>query len=234
MSVIIGEIAALLGATVTGIYIAWSVLERGAHIVTDRHLTPFASYSSLGAALLLVPVFVALRRKHHYLNGTRVNGCKPGKVYPHWDPILGLDLFLISVKALKECRLQKKWDELINRFHGTYWCNIQGQWVVTTAEPENFKAMLASHFDDWPILSVRQQASVLTIGPHSIFSVNGPEWQHARGMIRPCFVRNQLADLECTDRHVENFLSKLPRDGTKFDIDQLFYFFTMDVATDFM
>lgn len=234
MPVIAGEFAALVGVAITGTYIAWSVLERIALVVTNQHLTVFSSYASLGAAVILIPVFALLRRHHHYLEGTRVNGCQVAKVYPHWDPILGLDFLRVAVKALKEYRLLQKWDEVLNTYNGTCWYNALGTWIVLTSEPENIKALLSTQFEDWPLKSLRQQVTILTLGPHAIFSVNGPEWQHARAMIRPSFVRNQIADLECTDRHVDNFLAKLPRDEFGFDIEKLLYHFTMDVATDFM
>ncbi|RFU80474.1 hypothetical protein TARUN_1736 [Trichoderma arundinaceum] len=234
MSITASELGALVGVVITGTYIAWSVLERIAVVSTNQHLTAFSSYASLGFAIILLPLFTALRRRHHYLHGTRVNGCKVGTVYPHRDPILGLDLLRVSVKALKEHQLLQKWDELLNAYGGTYWCNALGKWMVITSEPENVKALLSTDFEDWPMKSLRQKIGILTLGPHAIFSVNGPEWQHARAMIRPSFVRNQIADLECTDRHVSNFLTKLPRDGSRFDIDKLLYYFTMDVSTDFM
>ncbi|KAL7910137.1 cytochrome P450 [Trichoderma velutinum] len=234
MSLIVSEIAAFVGVCLTGTYIAWSVLERITLVAANEQLTPFSSSTSLGVAIVLIPVFALLRRNHHYLRGTRVNGCKLASVYPHRDPILGLDILRISVKALKEYKLLELWDQLLNTYNGTYWFSSTGKWMLITSEPENFKALLSTRFEDWPMKSLRQQVSILTLGPYAIFAVNGPEWQHARAMIRPSFVRNQIADLECTDRHVENFLSSLPRDGSKFDMDKLLYHFTMDVATDFM
>ncbi|KAL6889724.1 cytochrome P450 [Trichoderma longibrachiatum] len=234
MSVIVGELAALLGCALTGTYILWSALERIALVATDQPLTSFSRYSSLGLALILLPFFNALRKRHHYLNGTRLNGCQPAAVYPHRDPILGIDFLRTSVKALREYRLLELWDAVLAAHRGTCWYNAVGRWMLLTSEPDNIKVILSTHFDDWPMKSLRQKVSVLTLGPYAIFSVNGPEWHHARAMIRPSFVRNQIADLECTDRHVDNFLARLPRDGAAFDVDRLLYHFTMDVSTDFM
>lgn len=57
-------------------------------------------------------------------------------------------------------------------------------------------------------------------------------------MIRPSFTRNQLVDLECTDRHVSNLLSNILSRRSKgednVDLPDLFYKFTMDTSTDFM
>lgn len=56
----------------------------------------------------------------------------------------------------------------------------------------------------------------------------------ARAMIRPAFVRDQVADLRCFDKHITNLLSAIPRDGSTFDIQHLLQAMTMDSSTDFM
>lgn len=228
------ENASLAGTLLAGAYITWSVVERIAVRVTDQYLTPYAAYCPLWAAIIAIPVFLFLRNKHHYLHGMRIHGCKPAPVYPHSDPIFGLDMVLRVAQAIKDHEVLELWDSFFRTIGNTYWSLAMGRWIVVTAEPENLKAILFSQFDSWDVLDVRQQISIQSLGPHAIFSVNGKEWQHARSMIRPSFVRNQIADLECTDRHVENFLKRLPTDGSKVNIENLLYLFTIDITTDFM
>lgn len=91
------------------------------------------------------------------------------------------------------------------------------------------------NFDVWPIGGVRQRTIAQVLGPRAIFTTNAAEWAHARALIRPSFVRNQIADLACTDRHVDNLLARLrARPGETLDLQALFYMFTMDTSTDFM
>ncbi|GKT96422.1 cytochrome P450 [Colletotrichum tofieldiae] len=52
--------------------------------------------------------------------------------------------------------------------------------------------------------------------------------------MRPTFVRNQIADLNCFERHVGDLIGRIPKDGGTVDLQALLYMMTMDSATDFM
>jgi cytochrome P450 len=164
----------------------------------------------------------------------RIHKCHPAPIYPHRDPLLGTDWITSMSRALKSHTILQVWDRLFHTVGNTFWVQNIGAWILMTNEPENIKALLSTQFETWPIGGIRQKALIMAVGPRGIFSVNGREWQMARGMIRPSFVRNQIADLECTDRHVENFLGRIPRDGGNLDLQELLYMFTMDVSSDFM
>ena len=185
-------------------------------------------------ALAILPLFLVVQRKHFWLKNERIHGCKPPPVYPHTDPILGSDWYFTMTKATKNKNILEAWDSDFKTVGQTFWHQAMGAWILMTNEPENLKVILATGFEEWPIGGTRKKSLELTLGPHAIFSVNGPEWQAGRALIRPCFVRNQIADLECQDRHVERFLNVIPRDGSAVDIQRLFYLLTMDSATDFM
>jgi cytochrome P450 len=53
-------------------------------------------------------------------------------------------------------------------------------------------------------------------------------------MIRPNFTRSQVADLDTLERHTQNFISAIPRDGSTVDLSPLFFSLTMDSATEFL
>jgi len=53
-------------------------------------------------------------------------------------------------------------------------------------------------------------------------------------MIRPSFVRDQVADLKCFDRHITNMLNSVPAEGSTFDMQNLLMAMTMDSSTDFL
>lgn len=229
-----GEVLYLASTLLSGAYIAWSVGEYLSLHYMKHQLTPYASLCPLWSALFVVPIFIFVRTRHFWLRGTRIHSCEPAMVYPHRDPVLGTDWLKDMTKITRANRLLEVWDGLYARLGNTFWVQNIGVWILMTNEPENIKTMLASEFETWAIGGPRQKISVLALGPHAIFAVNGAEWQHARAMIRPSFVRNQIADLECTERHVENFLGRMPKDGSAVDLQDLLYKFTMDVATDFM
>lgn len=221
-------------ATVTGGYTAWFFVERFWLHLTGGHLTSYAESGSAWIVAIALPLFLYARRQHYWLRNMRIHGTKQALVYPHRDPILGIDWLLDLSKALKANRLLEHWDTFFHSIGPTFWHLTIGQWILLTNDPEILKALLSTQFEDWPIGGTRQKTTTLTLGPHAIFSVNGKEWQEGRALIRPSFVRNQIADLECQDRHVERLLDRIPKDGGTVDLQELLYLFTMDTATDFM
>ncbi|KAH7020103.1 cytochrome P450 [Ilyonectria destructans] len=232
MSNIANEFTYLLLALVSGTSIALVI---GGHLVS--RLTSSGHVSSLlplWAVVPMTPVALYFRSKHYWLHKMRIHNTQPAITYPHREPILGTDWITDMLKAVRAYKILQVWDSLFDTVGSTYWAQNIGTWIIMTNEPDNVKALLSGQFDNWQILGVRQKVLQLAVGPRGIFSVNGGEWHEARAMIRPSFVRNQIADMECTDRHVDNFLERVPRDGGKVDLQELFYLFTMDVATDFM
>lgn len=222
-------------ATLSGAWMALAVLEQLSVHFEKHQLTPYASYFPPWAIIFVAPVFLYCHNKHYWLRKHRVYGTKPAAVYAHSEPIFGLDWLLEMINAIKVNNVLQVWHSAFSRVgSNTFWHLATGRWIIFTCEPENLKAILATRFDDWPIGGVRQKSTEITLGPHSIFSSNGKQWQTARALIRPSFTRNQLADLKCQDRHVERFLAKIPRDGSVVEMQNLLYCFTMDSATDFM
>lgn len=235
MSNIYKEQSYLLSVQLGSLYILLALVQ---HLALQplglQHVIPGALSHPLWVVTLLAPVVLYLRTKYYWLHWMRVHDAKPAPVYPHRDRILGTDWIVDMSKAFSSHSILQLWDGLFSSVGNTFWANNVGAWLLMTNEPENVKAILSGQFEAWQIVGVRQTAMVLALGPRAIFSVNGHAWQDARAMIRPSFVRNQIADLECTERHVEAFLDRIPRDGQPVDLQELLYMFTMDVSTDFM
>ena len=55
-----------------------------------------------------------------------------------------------------------------------------------------------------------------------------------QALIRPNFTKAQVADLETFESHVQTAISKIPRDGATFDLQDLFFKLTLDSATEFL
>jgi len=67
-----------------------------------------------------------------------------------------------------------------------------------------------------------------------IFTTDGEAWAHSRALLRPNFARDQVADLEAFERHIQALVAVIPRDGSTVDLQELFFRFTMDSATEFL
>ena len=69
---------------------------------------------------------------------------------------------------------------------------------------------------------------------HGIFTTDGKEWEASRALLRPNFVRNQIADIQTFEHHVSAMISWIPKDGSIVDLQELFFMLTLDSATEFL
>lgn len=158
------------------------------------------------------------------------HGCKPIAKYPHKDPIFGLDIFLENVKLSRTGGFMEKVRERYARINGgvnSYSQLLLGDVTINTSEPENIKAILATQFKDFNLPQRRKDAFQPLLG-HGIFSTDGKEWEISRALLRPSFARSLIGDLKVFESHISKLISKIPTDGSTFDIQDLFFKLTLD------
>ncbi|KAK3941946.1 putative cytochrome P450 protein [Diplogelasinospora grovesii] len=226
----------LLLAVLSSTIVVRVLYEARAHIIGDTQAATWVSpYLLLGVAIIVAGVNISLISRLLFARRADALGCGNVAAYPHKDPILGLDMFIESLHALNSHTLLDLYLKRFSRYGNTYYHIALGRWLLMTNESENIKTILSSRMDDWPIDGPRLFAVLPVLGPKSVFSSNGKEWHAARAMIRPSFVRDQVADLKCFERHVGNLIASIPKDGTTvFDMQNLLLAMTMDSSTDFM
>lgn len=106
-----------------------------------------------------------------------------------------------------------------------------------TDEPENVRAIMGGPdgHENWLIAGPRLYGLLPALGSNSIFTTNGGAWFHSRSVIRPSFVRDQIADLEVFGKHVGNLIERIRGlGGETFDFQALLQDMTMDSSTDFL
>jgi cytochrome P450 len=160
------------------------------------------------------------------------NGCQPCTAQFHKDPILGLDAMKVMAYSSKHhITLQenrKRFQRLGNTYH-TRWVTMP---FIATCEPENIQTMLSLKFKDYS-LEMRQAALGPLLG-HGIFNADGERWANSRRLLRPNFARDQVADIDAFERHFKLMLKHIPRDGSTVDLQKLFFYLTIDSATEFL
>lgn len=220
-------------AAVTGAYTVLTTIDTYQTCRHGLHFTSFHRALNPFVALVLLVSTLIYYRKYQYVVGMRRNHCGAAPLYPHRDPI-GFDWFISLVKGVKDHTLLERFQAALAKCGTTLWVMALGDWVIMSSEPENIKSVHVTNFDAWPVVGPRQEVTRMTLGPHAIFAVNGKEWQEARATIRPSFVRDQIADLKCVERHVSNLIAKIPRNGEAINLQKYFFMMTMDSSTDFM
>lgn len=220
-------------AAVLSPFTVWACLEATKHRNASgpymRWPTRWYILLAIGTVILQISLIERLR----YHLRARAKGCLSAPCYPHKDPFLGLDLLIPVIRAFKENTVIYNFQRRFEKYGHTHWSIAFTDWTINTEDPENIKAIL-TNIDDFPIAGPRLHTVLPLLGSESIFASNGQAWHNARSMLRPTFVRDQIADLECFDRHISNLLRAIPRDGSTFDMQKLLLDMTMDSSTDFM
>ena len=174
---------------------------------------------------------IALHRRRQRMIAE--HGCKPCPHRYNTDNIIGLNVLLETARNTRLRRLlpgnrarflkQKTHTFLTRMIHYPF---------VATAEPENIKTILSLRFKDYGFGN-RSASFTPLLGP-GIFNNDGEKWANSRHLIRPNFAREQVANLEDFERHFKLLLRHIPSDGETFDIQPLFFKFTIDSATEFL
>jgi cytochrome P450 len=112
-----------------------------------------------------------------------------------------------------------------------------GAQITDTIDPQNLQALLATQFKDFGTGERRGKQFGALLGKN-IFTSDGDFWSHSRAMFRPLFNREQMNDLEETDRASKILIDVLPKaeNGWTEEVRLLDYFyrFTMDTASAFL
>ncbi|KDN71804.1 putative cytochrome P450 [Colletotrichum sublineola] len=200
-----------------------------------------ASLSPRAVIVYLLSIFsvyiIISKIRAHYRGRqfSRQHGCLPPPKAPLRDPIMGIDNTLSNMRAFREHRSLKHFEDRFYSISETYSSKLLfGAPIITTMDPENIRAILSTHFNDYAIAPFRQPALGHLLGD-GIFVVDGEKWQSSRALLRPNFARDQVADLDMLEVHVQELFKLLPRDGvTPVDLQKHFFSFTLDSATEFL
>ncbi|KAF8419296.1 cytochrome P450 [Tirmania nivea] len=139
-------------------------------------------------------------------NLVREHGCQPvAHNVGSWP--LGLDAILEEKRANEANDLPTLMDERFNKYGNTLGMNGLRRMKYFTCEPKIVQTVLSTNFENFPKRPLIKAASTF-LGDHSIFMLDGPEWEHARAMLKPQFVRDQIADFTDLEKHVERFLAR--------------------------
>ena len=174
---------------------------------------------SLVAVYTIVALWLLnlIRKRVAYYYAMRTTGAKEPPIYPHKDPILGIDLFLEDQKTFNG-------DYFLNTnvchfkiFGDTFKANQFGTTIIKTRDPKISKAFHATHFKKFGLQSLRYENSK-ALFRNSIIIIDGPAWSHAKTLIKPSFETVHIASFKRLNRHVDQFMELLPEDDSTVDL----------------
>ncbi|KAI9661298.1 MAG: hypothetical protein M1821_009625 [Bathelium mastoideum] len=195
------------------------------------------------AVLLLYRILSIVITSRRHAARARNLGCQPPPKHLK-DDYLGIH----GLRELSTAHADRRVpDQLFNRYKGmtlsegrqvdTFATKTLFRSNIFTVDPKNIQAVLATQFQDFGLGQLRRENFFPLLG-NGIFTTDGPGWEHSRAMLRPNFVRDQVADLVMEERHVQNLMQALPVNAEgwteELDIQTLFFRITIDTATEFL
>jgi cytochrome P450 len=196
---------------------------------SNHHTLLFAAAAALLGLVVVQQVNLYLARRKF----KQQRGCKPAKtVYKRKDPIFGIDHITETIAHGRNHTMLEYSHNRYEKLGTTFEGKILRVPTFYTIEPDNVKSVLSTNFKDWS-LKFRQRGTLPFLGL-GIFTTDGEAWSHSRALIRPNFARDQVADLDAFETHVKDLFEAIPRDGSTVDLQDLFFKFTIDSATEFL
>lgn len=158
---------------------------------------------ALYATFLVLRYLAQLYHHHKQSKSLHCQPCTPG-----YSTFFGIPAFIRLSKAVRE----KRWIDYLTDQYAIYGNTFQqkmfGREIITTIEPGNVKAILATQFQDF-CLGTRHEQFYPLLGD-GIFTLDGAGWSHARGLLRPQFTRDQVfsADLDTNSAFTKLFIGR--------------------------
>ena len=161
-------------------------------------------------------------------------GCKPMVTYPQWDPIFGLDLLIITLKAIKNHSVLAKSNHRFKQAGKSFGFTQLRTRFFATIDVENIQAVLSISSKSFDLGSRRRDAMAPLLG-QGIFGTDGEQWRHSRAMLRPNFTKYQMRGFDMPEDHFQHLSALIPMNEQEVvDLQDLFHKFTMDTATEFL
>ncbi|EFX02953.1 cytochrome p450 alkane monooxygenase [Grosmannia clavigera kw1407] len=188
------------------------------------------------------------RRRLH-----RTGGARTAMYRGKWP--WGLDLAYRAVLAVVYHQNRELWENIF-RSTGLHTAEFRvlGRRIIFTDDPENIKALLATQFGDYGKGEPFHREWKEFLGD-SIFTTDGARWHASRQLIRPQFVKDRVSDLQIFESHLQTLFiamsvggdaaataaalqspasGPVSSSGRVLEMSDLFFRFTLDVATDFL
>lgn len=183
--------------------------------------------------IVLLTVFVYwVHRKLVEIRFNKKYGCKKAPAIS--TGFLGIPTLLDMIHNLKTGGLLEFFHSQATKEEGkTFTMHMAGFKMFFTIDPENVKAMLATQFNDFALGS--RHSHFLPLLGDGIFTLDSHGWKDSRAMLRPQFSREQISHVRSLEPHMQTLAAHIKKaNGGTFDIQDLFFKFTVDTATDIL
>lgn len=144
------------------------------------------------------------------------HNCKEVRQIPQKN-FLGLDVIREIGKQITENRRLISVQRLYEQYGSTHSVTLFGNKTISTREPENLRTVYSLNFDHYGLEPLRLPVVEPALG-RNIFSTDGPYWKHSRDHVNAIFTRGNVSNISAFEKHFEQMLEEIPKDGSAFDM----------------
>lgn len=195
--------------------------------------------SYLVLCLLGIAVSLIIHRAHRIIQSHAaqnrciiLHGCQPAARIPSTGIFRSLRRTVSNIQTAQQHRVLETIHGNFQQFGNTLADERLGCSVIITCEPENVKAILSKQFQNFTV-GHRVHAQGPLLG-HGIFTSDGDQWARSRALLRPNFTRAQVSDLALFEEKIQDLFALIPPNGATLDLQELFFSYTLDSATEFL
>lgn len=179
------------------------------------HVSDLALWAA--SALLTIYLSRIVFQHRAYKRALRLHGCLRPARYRHKDPILGLDLFMGTIRGISDGNSFDYFHDLFAKYGKTFEANSWGKPALYTMDPDNIHTILVLSQKKFVVEPARLLPTEIFLG-RGIFNTDGAPWEHARALIRPIFARAQISNLDRLKCRVDDMLALIPHDQSTVDL----------------
>ncbi|KAK6522087.1 Protein kinase alk2 [Arthrobotrys megalospora] len=193
------------------------------------------AYYALGAVAAILGYIIwgrisfwLRKRKFRQLHGTKEPNFLPTSLP------FGVDYLTSLLKQIKQQNMPEFVRANFEENGHTFALKVLGATSISTREPLNIQAFLATKFKDYAIAPAKNGPFFPLLG-NGIFVIDNHGWEYSRALLRPQFARNQITQLENLEEHFQ-ILTDCIADGNAAatELQELFFEMTIDSATHFL
>ncbi|KIW87075.1 uncharacterized protein Z519_12372 [Cladophialophora bantiana CBS 173.52] len=199
----------------------------------------FALFLFILVALLYYKIASVIVRRQRNEGKAALLGCAPPPSAPR-KGFLGIGTLLESIRATQEERGPIWMHESLNSIGKTVHtvrASIFDYELIITRDTQNVKAMFNTQSQDFDIGLHREKCFKSLLGP-GVMTNRQEKWKHSRRLVQSQFARDNLADLDLFQGHLNALLRRIPVSEdcwtAKVDLSPLFFNFTLDTSTEFL
>ncbi|PQE07503.1 cytochrome P450 protein [Rutstroemia sp. NJR-2017a BBW] len=195
------------------------------------------SYRSIALSAFLLLITIHFSRK--VIRARKVQqirhqqGCAKPPHYQHKDPILGIDLFIATIRTITNGTSFKFFHNLFSKYGKTFEANSWGTKALYTMDSDNIRAILVTSKENFVVEPARLPATEAFLG-RGIFNSDGPSWEQGRAITKPIFARAQISNLDFLEARVDVLIKMIPRDQTTVDLLPDLKRLFLDTSTEFL